>query len=155
MFRRRYLKYSPEITLEIFTLVWNKLIEAGWQCSALNLSGEYNYFIRPDWGYLVNSNSGKWFAVSASYSKGHTEITVQEILGYDPWKATEEELLEEAKRRYPEELLKETGRLGLKSKEENIFLLRSLFQILYVEKFLQVFFLIFRLNIRKSTSQHL
>ncbi len=31
VFKEKYLKYDPSITLEIFTLVWNKLIELGYK----------------------------------------------------------------------------------------------------------------------------
>lgn len=38
----KYLKYSPEITLEIFTLVWNKLSEA-YEPHSNGVEVEYNH----------------------------------------------------------------------------------------------------------------
>ncbi len=42
MLANKYLKYRPEITLEIFTLVYYKLIESG--LKSLSLKDTYNYF---------------------------------------------------------------------------------------------------------------
>jgi len=78
----KFLRYSPEITLDIFTLVWNKLIECGlrpvhklenaWK----EFSGNYNYF------FSYCDNQPNQFEL---VGPGFTETTVQEILGYDPF----------------------------------------------------------------------
>ena len=82
--KNKYLKYTPEITLEIFTLVWNKLIECGWEGHLTGLYSEYNYF--KIWGILKhNCSSEKIFGVHQSKDRNQTETTVQEILGYDPF----------------------------------------------------------------------
>ena len=108
----KYLKYSPEITFDIFKLVWDKLISLGY--SSYNskfdehryeeFKGKYPYFRESLYRPLeFNCHGG---------AKDFKETTVQEILGYNPFiketttakdwnKVTEEELLEEAKRRYP------------------------------------------------------
>jgi len=113
------LKYSPEITLEIFKLVYNKLIELKWAPkemeSARTLWKEFNvYPFLCDLGY----GGMKLFGTFSAARHSDSETTVQEILGYDPYvkgcissydlsierdwsKASKEELLEEAKRRYP------------------------------------------------------
>jgi hypothetical protein len=89
----KYLKYSPEITLEIFTLIWNKLIENGWK--SLDLKDNYKYFVGK-YSFLTN-NSGKYFYTREkghSDLKGKIETTVQEILVYDPYvKEGEEEFV--------------------------------------------------------------
>lgn len=112
VFKEKYLEYEPKITLEIFTLVWNRLIELGYKSFARatieerygEFKGFCNYF-RTTRDHPNEFNC---------YNNGlpYTKTTVEEILGYNPFiketkpskdwsKATEEELLEEAKRRYP------------------------------------------------------
>jgi hypothetical protein len=81
----KYLKYSPEITLEIFKLIWDKLLENGWK--PFNRMGQsqawsefksrgsigddknHTFFQRSDIGMFINCK----------------ETTVQEILGYNPF----------------------------------------------------------------------
>ena len=81
---KKYLKYSPEITLEIFTLVWNKLIERGFNAQQGNyfLSEEYNCFSCKFQILKLNSEE-KFGAYSSKYLE--LETTVQKILGYDPF----------------------------------------------------------------------
>ena len=45
VFKEKYLKYSPDITLKIFTLVWNRLIELGYRhyCN-FSIDKTYNEF---------------------------------------------------------------------------------------------------------------
>jgi len=86
MLTNKYLKYSPKITLEIFTLVWNKLIDSGWEGHLTGLYSEYNYFKLKDWGILKhNSSSEKTFGVHQCMDFNQIETTVQELLEYDPY----------------------------------------------------------------------
>ena len=112
IFKKRYLKYSPEITLEIFILVWNKLIELGYKSfSDYNVEKRYNQF-KGHFSYFMTTEDHPHEFSCYSNRFPYTETTVEEILGYNPFiketttakdwnKVTEEELLEEAKRRYP------------------------------------------------------
>lgn len=112
VFKEKYLEYESKITLEIFTLVWNKLIELSYKSfnnatiekGYDEFKGRYRYFRT----LQEHPNEFSCYNSTGSY----TETTVEEILGYNPFiketkpskdwsKATEEELLEEAKRRYP------------------------------------------------------
>lgn len=52
----KYLKYSPEITLEIFTLVWDKLIELGFKPKNNNINSEFNVFLDEHNYLIINSN---------------------------------------------------------------------------------------------------
>jgi len=80
----KYLKYSPEITLEIFTLVYNKLIEGGWK--SVHLEENYRYFVEK-YSFLTNKSKKHFYTREKGHSdlEGKTETTVQEILGYDPF----------------------------------------------------------------------
>jgi hypothetical protein len=84
----KYLKYSPEITLEIFTLVCDKLKKTGLTSMEAEdnydyFSGRYNYLINVEQKYYYTREEGSPDLV------GKTETTVQEILGYDPFEKDE------------------------------------------------------------------
>lgn len=80
--QNKYLRYRPEITLEIFTLVWDELVKHGFEpvhnlSSAWGeFSGKYPYF------WCCSKNKPNQFMDN---SENTTETTVQEILGYDPF----------------------------------------------------------------------
>ena len=80
----KYLRYSPEITLEIFELVWNKLIESGFKSKYNNkLYSEFKAF-KNRHNYLVIDDT--YFNTVMSFCViNELETTVQEILGYDPF----------------------------------------------------------------------
>ena len=108
----KYLKYSPEITFEVFKLVWDKLISLGYK-SFNSYSVEYRYDeFKGKYPYFKESTNIPLEFNCYNAIRDFKETTVQEILGYNPFiketttvkdwnKVTEEELLEEAKRRYP------------------------------------------------------
>ena len=112
IFKEKYLKYDSSITLEIFTLVWNKLIELGYKSfNDYNVEKRYNQF-KGHFNYFMTTEDHPHEFSCCNDRFPYTEITAEEILGYNPFiketttakdwnKATEEELLEEAKRRYP------------------------------------------------------
>lgn len=82
----KYLKYSPEITLEIFTLVYNKLIDLKWAPNEMRsirtMWKEFDVFpFLCDLGY----SGMKLFGTFSASRYNDTETTVQEILGYDPF----------------------------------------------------------------------
>jgi len=80
----RYLKYTPEITLEIFTLVWDKLIK----CGLKECAGEQTMFNNlKDFGaiYTISDCPISTYLKDSETLKSLNEITVQEILGYDPF----------------------------------------------------------------------
>jgi hypothetical protein len=86
MLANKYLKYRPEITLEIFTLVWNKLFANGWyntECD--NCDREYDEF-SGKYPILKDQENKDFYSEEASEQiKKLTETTVQEILGYNPF----------------------------------------------------------------------
>ena len=112
VFKEKYLKYEPKITLEIFILVWNRLIELGYKSfNSLTVEHRYNEF-NGHFNYFMTTQDHPNEFSCYSNRILYTKTTVQEILGYNPFiketttakdwnKVTEEELLEEAKRRYP------------------------------------------------------
>ena len=83
----KYLKYSPEITLEIFTLVWNKLIENGckFEQSGYDLSAGINTIFKnwKTWIYIIIEDNN--IHTTNRRISNLIETTVQEILGYDPF----------------------------------------------------------------------
>lgn len=78
----KYLKYSPEITLEIFTLVWNKLIKNGckFEYSKEIIFERFKFHDRV-LRYDFNGN----YVYPLMGSNSCKKTTVQEILGYDPF----------------------------------------------------------------------
>lgn len=79
----KFLRYTPEITLEIFTLIWEKLIDLGFRPTHENTSKEFGYF-KDEHNYLIiGSNVFNIYTPNCIVSE--KEITVQEILGYDPF----------------------------------------------------------------------
>ena len=82
--KNKYLKYSPEITLEIFTLVYNKLIKEGWK--SVDLEENYRYFVKK-YSFLTNKYKKHFYTREEGHSdlEDKTQTTVQEILGYDPF----------------------------------------------------------------------
>ena len=80
----RYLKYSPEITLDIFELVWNKLIEFGFKSKYDNeLYNEFKAF-KSTHNYLAIDDT-YFNTIIPLRIQNKSEITVQEILRYDPF----------------------------------------------------------------------
>ena len=108
----KYLKYSPEITFEVFKLVWDKLISLGYRSfSSTTVEYRYNEF-KGNYPYFRESVSIPLEFTCYNNKDTCIKTTVQEILGYDPfiketttvkdWNNTsKEELLTEAKCRYP------------------------------------------------------
>ena len=80
----KYLRYSPEITLEIFTLVWDKLIKTGLKGShSESVAKKYSNF-KSLYSYLELSSDLSCFECYEECSE-KLETTVQEILGYNPF----------------------------------------------------------------------
>ena len=40
----KYLKYTPEITFEIFQKIWDKLLENGWKSKNGDVEYQFNFF---------------------------------------------------------------------------------------------------------------
>ena len=76
----KYLRYSPEITLEIFKLVWDKFEQSGY-----DLSAGINTIFRnwKTWIYIIIE--GNDICTTNRRISNLSEATVQEILGYDPF----------------------------------------------------------------------
>ena len=87
MLRNRYLKYSPEITPEIFTLVWDRLKSMFPNATIYDWVKTYNFDTFKRHGYISIWGSGKCcFGINNNTGVGNdSETTVQEILGYDPF----------------------------------------------------------------------
>ena len=83
--KNKYLKYQPEITLEIFTLIYNKLINSGWtEYSNKIIEVSYSQF-KTQYNYLTHQQDKTFNTHVCPYEKKYAETTVQEILGYDPF----------------------------------------------------------------------
>ena len=81
----KYIKYSPEITLKMFTLIWNKLISSGWkEYSNKIIEVSYSQF-KTQYNHLTHQQDKTFNTDVCPYEKEYTETTVQEILGYDPF----------------------------------------------------------------------
>ena len=78
----KYLKYSPEITLKIFTLIWDKLIENGckFEYSKEIIFERFKFHNR-----VLRYDSNGNYVYPLTGNNSCKEITVQEILGYDPF----------------------------------------------------------------------
>ena len=83
----KYLKYSPEITLEIFTLIWDKLKLIFPNGKIYDLVEVWDFDTFKEKGYISIWGSGKYcFGINNNAGLGnYSETTVQEILGYDPF----------------------------------------------------------------------
>lgn len=77
----KYLKYSPEINLEIFTLIWNKLKSIYKEAYNDSINVRFDEFKA---GEFVKLNHDGFLGIYSLIS-GETKTTVQEILGYDPF----------------------------------------------------------------------
>jgi len=81
----KYLKYSPKITLEIFTLVCNKLIDNGWELyNNQSIECIWEYLSVKNWLGIKDDNN-RIIQYKNNLPENFTETTVQEILGYDPF----------------------------------------------------------------------
>lgn len=83
----KYLKYSPEITPEIFTLIWDKLKLIFPNGTIYDWVEVWDFDTFKEKGYISIWGSGKYcFGINCCPGIGnHIETTVQEILGYDPF----------------------------------------------------------------------
>jgi len=87
--QNKFLLYSPEITLEIFTLIWDKLKLMFPNGKVYDyVDNNFDNFRRSKyisiWG--GNDKEGQYsFGVNNNPGGGNKETTVQEILGYDPY----------------------------------------------------------------------
>lgn len=87
MIEGKYLKYSPEINLEIFTLVWDKL-ESLFPSRIYDWTKDWSFESFRKNGYISIWGNNNTYSFGINNNKGNrnkTEITVQEILGYDPF----------------------------------------------------------------------
>jgi len=74
------IKYIPELTYDIFLLIWDKLEKNGYDISITSKTIYNN--LKENWPYLVTSDAN---ILTRSLPLGQ-EITIQEFLGYDPFK---------------------------------------------------------------------
>lgn len=84
MFESKYIKYDPSITCEIFDKIINRLTELYGKSNRWEKT--YDQF--KTWGFIVifNAPTKSHFNWSVDNNKQNsTEITVQELLGYDPF----------------------------------------------------------------------
>ena len=85
-FRNKYLKYTPEITFDIFQKVWDKLIESGYlPFDKYDVERGFGDF-KTLYNYLrIAENHPMVFNCYSFVADSFSETTVQEILGYDPF----------------------------------------------------------------------
>lgn len=103
MLSKKYIKYNPEITYEVFQKIWNKLIDSGWKCSDSNIKGCYREFSGV-YSYLINNPSEPskkefitYDSITDNFTKGHTEISYKDFLDSN----IEDEIIIQAKENYP------------------------------------------------------
>ena len=80
----KYLKYKPEITIEIFKLIYQKLFENKLVDSLDYVDGEYKFF-STSFNILKLPTGANRVGCYAQNWELFKETTVQEILGYDPF----------------------------------------------------------------------
>ena len=86
-FKDKFIRYHPDITFEIFQLIWNKLLELNWSNqNEKNQSKIYEDFAS-DCQYLEESSCANKFNVYGEdcHDESFTEITVEEFLEYNPF----------------------------------------------------------------------
>lgn len=85
VFKEKYLKYDSSITLGIFILVWNRLIELGYKSfNNLTVERRYNEFKGPFNYFMTTQDHPNEFSCYSNRIS-YTETTVEEILGYNPF----------------------------------------------------------------------
>ena len=84
----KYLKYKPEITIEIFKLIYQKLFENKLVDSLDYVDGEYKFF-STSFNILKLPTGANRVGCYAQNWELFKETTVQEILGYDPFEKKE------------------------------------------------------------------
>ena len=80
----KYLKYKPEITLEIFTLIYKKLLKHKLISNLDYIKSDYPNF-SSQFNFLKIPMNGKTVGCYSQNYENYKETTVQEILGYDPF----------------------------------------------------------------------
>lgn len=82
--KNRYIKYIPEITSDIYDIIWKK-------CLSLKIEGKpYDFTdnsfeaFKKERYFFIGPSGGYSFGVDNNESKD-TEITVRELLGFDPF----------------------------------------------------------------------
>lgn len=84
MLRGKYIKYSPEITFEVFQKIWDKLIEDGWkEYQDTNIEIVYNNFISEQGVITYSQKNIKTFSNYFDWVIENTDkkLTLSEILG--------------------------------------------------------------------------
>lgn len=85
----KYIKYNSKITFDIFKLMYQKLIDLGFtsphkaEYAFKEFSGRYNYFV------IKSYSCRLYFNQYASAEKPQSEISVEDLLGYDPFESFE------------------------------------------------------------------
>ena len=112
-FKNKFIRYHPDITFEIFQLIWDKLESLGLRNISLTTPRQEEYhFFKGDFNFIEkpDKDASTFYICGSTHDENYTEITVEEFLGYNPFsnskeidwsKASTQELLDEAKRRYP------------------------------------------------------
>lgn len=95
--RNKFIKYIPEITLDIFKLIYTKLKGSGWKQND-SVEKLYEEFSKSQYDCLMENADDKRFLCYHANSD-LTEISIKDFLGYDPFvkRTTLETWLEETK----------------------------------------------------------
>ncbi len=83
MLENRYL-YCKGLSLEIFTLIFNKLISLGY-CPLASVEDLFHKIRHSH--YLVSSEDNNYFTVIEAVTKHYNSIMISNLLGYDPIKS--------------------------------------------------------------------
>ena len=106
MFKGKYLKYTPEITREIFSRIWKILLDHGWE--EVYKDSEENTWLRFSEEYkwlesapFLTDDRRKLFCTYEEVNYSNEKITLKEFLSFDKSIIEEDPLITEAKKRYP------------------------------------------------------
>jgi predicted transcriptional regulator len=84
-FKDKFIRYHPDITFEIFELIWDKLHSMGYKdIAGTDINSRFKIFRNRN--YLkLSSNAPNYFNTYKEIRSQYTEITIEEFLGYNPF----------------------------------------------------------------------
>lgn len=84
MLQGKYIEYTPDITLEVFSKVWDVLIKAGWK-SIANQTVMISYDDFKKKRFFSYASDPMFFSVYDIYLANDVKVTVDQLLGFDNW----------------------------------------------------------------------
>ena len=81
----KYIKYNSKITFDIFKLIYQKLLDLGFK-SPHNVEHAFRKFSNAYPFFTIKMYSGrKYFNQYACIEESKSEISVEDLLGYNPF----------------------------------------------------------------------